>query len=188
MDSTGLELRSKGAYYLFRMERGVRRRDFLKAHLACEVRGKEKPIYGCLVTPGGASDGATMIPLLEAVKGSLATVAADGAYGWRANVQYVADRGATPFLKTRRDVRARAEGYPAWRRMVLARRMDPEGWLEGYNPRANAEAVIWSLKQRHGRGLFSRRPDAREVEVLLKAIVYNLRQRVKQMTRLALGR
>ena len=68
--------------------------------------------------------------------------------------------------------------------MVLAHRRDPEGWARGYNPRANVEAVIWSLKQRHGRALFSRRPEARVVEVLLKAIVYNLRQRVKQITRL----
>ncbi len=158
VDSTGLEARSVGSFYLFWLERNVRRRDFFKAHLTREVRGREKPVYGCQVNPGDAGDVDHLRALLDTVRGCLATVAGDGASGSRANVQYVADRGAKPFLKPRSNATARARGHPAWTRMVLGHRRHPVGWRRGYNPRANVEAVIWSLKARHGRALFSQSP------------------------------
>lgn len=110
VDSSGLEERRRSAYYLFRLRRRVRRKEFRKLHVASECRQPEKPIYSWELTSALKGDSPRLVPLLERIHGALGDVAGDKAYASRDNAQYVADLGGRPFLMPKRNATAKGEG------------------------------------------------------------------------------
>ncbi len=187
MDSSGLEERRRSGYYLFRLGRAVRKREFRKLHLASECRREEKPIYSWELTAALRGDSPLLIPLLERIDDPLGDVCADKGYPSRANAQYVADRGGTPFLMPKKGATARAGGHPAWRRMVLLRKERPEAFHRRYHKRSNGEATNGAFKGRLGCHLRSRRWWNQRREVGLKVVAYNLRLLIRYRIRTGSG-
>ena len=173
-DSSGLEERRRSQYYIFRLHKKVRKREFRKLHLSSECRQPDKPIYSWELTSALRGDSPQLIPLLERIEGELGDVCADKAFASRDNAQYIEDRGGRPFLMPKDNATALAKGHPAWRRMVLYRKNHPESFEKRYHKRSNVEAANSSFKRRLGAYLRSRIWWNQRREVGLKVIAYNL--------------
>ncbi len=174
MDSSGLEEGRRSGYYLWRLKRRIRRRDFRKVHLASECRLPEKVVYSWRLTAPSRGDSPLFVELVGRVPDPLGVVCGDPAYASRRNAQYVEDRGGRPYLKPRANATARARGHPAWRRMVLHYRRDRKGFERVYHERSNGEAVNSAFKRLWGSRLHSRRRWNQGREVGLKVVVHNL--------------
>jgi hypothetical protein len=147
VDSSGLEEGRRSGYYLWRLKRRIRRRDFRKFHLASECRLPEKVVHSWRVTAPGRGDSPLFVELVGRVPDPLGVVCGDPAYASRRNAQYVEDRGGRPYLKPRANATARARGNPAWRRMVLHYRRDRKGFERVYHERSNGEATNSAFKR-----------------------------------------
>jgi hypothetical protein len=183
VDSSGLEERRRSDYYVFRIQKAVRRREFRKLHLASESRLPEKPIYSWELTDALRGDSPLLIPLLERIDGPLGDVSADKAYPSRKNAQYVADRGGTPFLMPKANSTTKAKGHPAWKRMVRFRRERPKAFGKRYHKRSNGEATNGAFKGRFGGHLRSRKWWNQKREVAQKVVAYNLRLLIRHRIR-----
>lgn len=145
----------------------VRRRGWLKAHIACYDDGFVPSIRA---TGPYVHDGTRMMALVKGVGAS--SVRGDGAYSSRKNVQFVEDLGAVPYLKPRKNAIGGSRGYPAWRSMMI--RHGREGWMEEYRKRWIVESVFSSVKRRLDPHLFSIRRDLQRKELIMKFIVHNI--------------
>jgi len=112
------------------------------------------------------------MPLVRMARAS--AVRADGAYTSRANVQFIHDAGAIPYLRPRRDAIGGSRGYPAWRTMMLRYNSDRDAWVREYHRRWIVESVFSSVKRRLGPCLFSIRRDLQKKELVMKFLVHNL--------------
>ena len=77
-------------------------------------------------------------------------VRADAGYLSKDKVQLIADLGAAPFVKPKRQPELLSMGRPAWKHMLLRHREDPEGLANEYNLRWRHEAFFSKLKRRFG--------------------------------------
>jgi hypothetical protein len=94
--------------------------------------------------------------LLDRIEAPLGPVLGDAAYAGRQNVTHVAERGGEPYFPPKFRWTARANGHPAWQRMVLRYRHHPDLFHETYRFRANVEGVFSAIKRHPGPFLRAR--------------------------------
>lgn len=153
-----------------------------------EIKGPEKPIYSIAVTKAARHDSPYLIPLLKRIHGEIGDVCGDKGFASRRNTQYIASRGATPFLMMKKNSTSASKGYPAWHRMYISRKKDEKTWDKRYHKRSNSEAGFGSFKQQTNSYLSSRNWRCQVNELWLKTIGYNIRQLVHRTVRLAVKR
>jgi len=174
VDSSGLEEGRRSGYYIWRLKKRIRKKDFRKFHVASECRLPEKVIYAWKLTSARKGDSPLLVELLGKVQGELGPVCADTAYSSRKNAQSVADLGGRPFLKPRKDATALAKGHPAWKRMILHYIRKRKGFERVYRKRSNCEATNSSFKRLWGSRLYSRKRWNQCREVGLKVVAHNV--------------
>lgn len=112
--------------------------------------------------------------LLDPLTGPLGEVLGDAGYASRKNVTYVADRGGTPFFPPKFSWTAKPKGHPAWKRMILGYRREPERFHACYRFRANVEGVFSAIKRHQGPFLRARTPTMQRREAGWRVIARNL--------------
>src|SRR2546430_9707336 len=109
------------------------------------------------------------------------TVAADKAYGSRANVALAASLGASPYIALRSNAQGvnvrspgRSKDSMAWRWLYHLYNLHRDEFLARYHARSNAESTFSSMKRVFGDTLRSKTRVAQTNELLLKVIVHNI--------------
>ena len=91
------------------------------------------------------------------------------------NVQYVVDKGGSPFIWIKKNVTLRAKKSFAWKAMIrLFRTLQPL-FKAIYNQRSKVECVFSALKKRYGDHLFSKKWHMRRREMAMRFIAYNVK-------------
>ncbi|HTT14454.1 MAG TPA: transposase [Thermoplasmata archaeon] len=146
-DSTGLGEYARGEWFSFRFGRSLSVHQLRKLHAISECRG-EGPglIRAWALTAPHTADGPMLRTLLDRMETPLGPVLGDAAYAGRRNVTYVAERGGEPYFPPMFPWTARARGHPAWRRMILRYRHNPEVFHDTYRYRANVEGAFSAIK------------------------------------------
>lgn len=98
----------------------------------------------------------------------------DKAYCSRDNYILCSDRNITAFLDFRKNYRAKGGRSAMWKQQIDVWRNKPEVWKESYRYRVVIEAIFSVIKKKHNGYLRSRNQVSRDVEMLLKCLVYNL--------------
>ncbi len=97
----------------------------------------------------------------------------DRAYLSRENCNAVAAVGAEPWIKLKSNTTAKTKGSPAWRRMVLEFRQNPEVAKRKYHRRSAVESAISAKKRKFGSFVRAKKDTSKENEETLGWIGYN---------------
>ena len=84
------------------------------------------------------------------------------------------EKGITAFLDFRSNCRSKGGGSGMWKQQIDVWKNKPEVWKESYRYRVVIEGVFSVIKKKHSCYLRSRKQVSRDVEMLLKCLVYNL--------------
>jgi len=98
----------------------------------------------------------------------------DKAYSSKNNYILCGDRGIKGFLDFKKHVKENKGKSSLWREQVNVWKNKPELWHESYRYRVLVESVFFVMKKKFGNYLRSRNENSRDVEMLLKCLVYNL--------------
>ena len=104
----------------------------------------------------------------------LGLVALDKGYQSRRNAQLIEDRGGTPVMDLKQNVRHPfPRNYPAWKRMVWRWR-DKRSFRCRYRRRVVVEGLFGAFKRRFGDRIRSRQRHRQRAEILARVVVWNL--------------
>jgi len=98
----------------------------------------------------------------------------DKAYCSKDNYILCNEREITAFLDFKKNCRTSGGKSSLWRNQIDIWRDKPEVWKESYRFRVTIEAVFSVIKKKHNSYLRSKKQTSRDVEMLLKCLVYNL--------------
>ena len=98
----------------------------------------------------------------------------DKAYCSKENYIICSDREITAFLDFKKNCRSARGKSSLWKNQIDIWHNQPEVWKESYRYRVTIEAVFSVIKKKHNSYLRSKKQNARDVEMLLKCLVYNL--------------
>lgn len=172
LDASGIRIIGRSLWYSIRTKKRISRRECDKIHLA--VCNDQLLILNWFMTNRKKNDCPFFVRLLNPFK-KLGLVIADPAYLSRENVQYVVDKGGSPFIWIKKNVTLRAKNSFAWKSMIrLFRRLQP--LFKGiYNKRSRVECVFSALKRRYGDKLHARHWYLRRREMAMRFIAYNVK-------------
>lgn len=80
----------------------------------------------------------------------------------------------TAFLDFKKSYRSARGKSTLWKNQINIWKNKPESWHESYRYRVVIESVFSSIKRKHNSYLRSRKQNSRDIEMLLKCLVYNL--------------
>lgn len=122
--------------------------------------------------------------LLDQVRLPLTEVYADAGYLSSKNALLVRARGATPFIKPKKNTRGRPRPgekdnpakrtSEAYRDMVDSYQQHRDAWLKKYGKRNTVESCWSAIKRRFGHAVSALHERMRRVEAALKLITWNL--------------
>lgn len=172
IDSTGLKVFGEGEWKV-RVHGKDKRRVWLKLHLAVDTTSGE--ILGHALTASARHDGQELPGLLDAVRGPVAAVYADGAYDAFANHAAILARGARPVIPPRKGAAItppRDLADPPPTRAETVRRIAEIGrkpWKKetGYHRRSLAETAMGRYKGVIGPALRAREFATQKTEAAL---------------------
>lgn len=84
------------------------------------------------------------------------------------------ERNITAFLDFKKNCRAFRGKSSLWKNQIDIWKNNPEVWKESYRYRVVIEGVFSVIKKKHNSYLRSKKQTSRDVEMLLKCLVYNL--------------
>lgn len=170
LDASGIRIIGRSIWYSIRVKKNISRRECDKIHTA--ICNDKMLILNWFITNRKKNDCPFFVRLLKPYK-ELGLVLADPGYLSRKNVQFVVDRGGSPFIWIKKNVTAKARSSFAWRAMVKLFFAFPSLFKGIYNQRSKVEAVFSALKKRYGDRLFSRKWYLRRREMAMRFIAYN---------------
>jgi transposase len=149
------------------------RHDWLKAHIACGV--KTNVVTAVQVTARYDNDSPQFKPLLESTAEhfDVKRVLADKAYGSRANLELVEQKGAVPFIPFKSNASGTTDNE-TWNRLFHFYSFNREQFLTAYHKRSNVETTFSAVKRKFGEFLRSKTPVAQANELLLKFVAHNI--------------
>ncbi len=175
-DATGEGTQQFQRWYDFRFGRERRWQKFLKLHALVSTRARFPWFLAARVTAGTWNDSPQLEVLLDQVDESieLGLVALDKGYQSRRNAQLIEDRGGTPVMDLKQNVRHPfPRNYPAWKRMVWRWR-DKRSFRCRYRRRVVVEGLFGAFKRRFGDRIRSRQRHRQRAEILARVVVWNL--------------
>jgi len=98
----------------------------------------------------------------------------DKAYCSKENYILCSDLNIKAYLDFKKNFRANRGKSALWKNQINIWNNQPEVWHEKYRYRVVIEAVFSVIKKKHNSYLRSRKQNSRDVEMLLKCLVYNL--------------
>jgi transposase len=175
VDSSGLKTTRRGAWLIIRFKEELRKRDFRKMNIFVDIETKK--IIACVLTKGTSSDHRQLKKLLKRCQWfRMEIVLADGGYDTRACFQEIANRGAIPGIKVRKNASRKAKGCPVRKKAVIAQKEHYDDWktLVRYPMRCVVEAVFSGTKRRFGEILSSIIGKFRRNEAWLRVLLWNI--------------
>lgn len=151
-----------------------RKHDFLKAHIC--VGTKTNIITSALVTKGNEGDANHMQELVAQTSENFNALeySADKGYSSRANMQFISDNGAKPYILFKKGTKPKGFGTNAWRNAWHYFELHQEEFMEHYHKRSNVESTFKMIKMKLGETLKSKNPTAQKNELLCKLIAHNI--------------
>jgi len=185
-DSTGFSTGTYARWFDHKWGKEQRKAEYVKLHAMTGVL--TNIVTDATVTDLRGADSPQFIPLLNrtAQNFNMVEVSADKAYSSKANLQAVADLGATPFVPFKatsvgpvpslRDPSAVAPGpeASAWAKMYHQFTYQRDTFLAHYHRRSNVETTFSMIKAKFGGSLKSKSQAGQFNEVLCKVICHNL--------------
>ena len=172
LDASGIRVIGRSIWYSIRVKKRISRRECDKVHIA--VCRDQLLILNWLITNRKKNDCPFFVKLLKPFK-KLGLVIADPAYLSRKNVQYVVDKGGSPFIWIKKNVTLRAKNSFAWKAMIRLFKTFQPLFKGIYNQRSKVECVFPALKKRYRDQLYSRSWYVRRREMAIRFIAYNVR-------------
>ena len=172
LDASGIRIIGRSIWYSIRVKKRISRRECDKVHLA--VCNDHLLILNWFITNRKKNDCPFFIRLLQPFE-NLGLILADAAYLSRKNVQYVVDKGGSPFIWIKKNVTLKAKNSFAWKSMIRLFRVFPSLFKGIYNKRSKVECIFSALKRRYGDHLHSRKWYLRRREMALRFIAYNVK-------------
>ena len=172
LDASGIRIIGRSIWYSIRVKKHISRRECDKVHIA--ACNDQMFILNWFITNSKKNDCPFFCRLLKPFK-SLGLVIADPAYLSRKNVQYVVDKGGSPFIWVKKKVTLRAKNSFAWKSMIRLFRTFQFLFKGVYNQRSKVEAIFSALKRRYGDKLHCRKWHLRRKEMAIRLIAYNLK-------------
>lgn len=184
VDSTGFRLKTSSAWYDVRIKRKNQRKDNNKLHIAIETR--RNAIVEFKITPHQRHDSPQLKFLLRNIE-ILRRVIGDSAYLSRSNCDVVVEKNGKPFFRLKEGITPKKRGSAAWRRMVELATLCRSFFDRIYHLRSQIEGVNSSLKKRYGSCLTAINAKARNTQLALKVLAYNIKQLLYDKTARLLG-
>lgn len=173
LDSTGIRLVTSSAWYDIRIKRRNRRRDNKKLHIAIETR--RNAILQYKITPHHRNDSPQLKFLLRDIDELLRAIG-DSSYLSRANCNIVVEKNGKPFFAIKKNTTWRKGGSAAFRDMVKMAKFKEELFNAVYHIRSVIEGVFASLKKRYGSCVRAIRCKAKNNQLALRVVAYNIKQ------------
>ena len=148
----------------------ISRHKFVKMHVIVGAGGKR--IVSCEVTKGTAHDSPWFRRIFARVPGGAECVMLDAAYDACENYRMIRNSGRRPVIDPRKD--HTLKGYNPRAVMLRWRRENPEELERTYHRRSLVESIFSSTKERFGAVAKAKSFPMQGLELVLKAICYNL--------------
>ena len=182
-DATGFSTCNYARWYDHKGGKDQVKREWVKLHAMTGVL--TNVVTDAVVTDSRHHDSPQFIPLLNrtALNFNMREVSADKAYSPKANLQAVADLGATPFVPFKETPTGRVVNpnaplptmtAPAWDRMYHLFALQRDTFLAHYHVRSNVETTFSMIKRKFGEALKSKSYEGQVNEVLCKVIAHNI--------------
>lgn len=151
-----------------------KRREFSKLNI---ISGTKSNII-CIarITKGTTHESPYLKEMLqEAAKDfNIKQVSADAGYLAKNNVKAIADIGAIPFIKPKKNTSIPRRGpISAWGAMLRLWKDNQILFSQHYNRRQNVESTIGALKIKFGNFCRSKKPESQKNEILCKIVCFN---------------
>ncbi len=183
-DSTGFRLKTSSAWYDIRIGRKNLRKDNNKLHIAIETR--RNAILEFKITPHFRHDSPVLKFLLRNIK-TLRRVIGDAGYLSRDNCDIAVKKNGKPFFSLKKGITVKKKGSMAWRRMVELAAHCKALFDKIYHIRSQIEGVNSALKRRYGGCLTAIKAKARNMQLALRVLAYNIKQLLYDKTARSLG-
>ena len=147
-----------------------------KMHISCLRNSK---IISCAIASiGSESDHARFKELIKNTLNNgfqIKTLIADAGYSSKDNYVFCRELGIkNVFINFKKNVTGKRPKSDIWREQLRLFREEKEIWNETYRFRVIVEGIFSVIKKKNLNYIRSKRPISKDVEVLLKALVYNL--------------
>ncbi len=162
-------------------------RIWLKAHICSGV--KTNIITSVEITEGHSNDSPQLSSLVRQTveQFEVKEVSCDRAYSSRANLQLIADEGATPFIPFKSNVRGKRSSSSAWKKMYHYFMYKHDDFMEHYHKRSNVETVFHMIKTKFRNNLRSKTQTAQINELLCKILAHNICVVIQEVNELGLS-
>lgn len=170
LDASGIRIVGRSIWYSLKVRKLISRRECDKVHIA--VCNDQMLILNWFITNHRKNDSPFFVRLLRPFK-RLGIIVGDPGYLSRKNVQFVVDRGGSPFIWIKKNVTARAKGSMGWKAMISLFRAFKPLFKGIYNQRSKVEAVFSALKKRYGDQLHAKKWHVRRKEMAFRFLAYN---------------
>ena len=179
IDSTGIKVTNGGEWirHKWNVKRG-----YLKIHVAVDI--KRKRILSLQVTSEQVHDGKVLPKLVEDItikqNKEIDMTIADGAYDNNKIFQFLSFNNIKPAIKVRKNSRCRKTNHYIRNKTVKMQRTDLAKWKDSvsYGSRWIVESVFSCIKRMFGEYVTAIRFENMVKEMILKASLYNLFQRI----------
>jgi len=171
-DTTGTASTCYFSWFDIRTKEG-KKRDHIMAHVTVGTKLKAAVALDARTDRGGHNE--ILRKHVEEIAKSfeVGEWSGDRAYLSRENCNAVAKTGAEPWFKLKSNTTARSKGSPAWRRMVLEFRRNPEAAERKYHRRSAVESAISAKKRKFGSFVRAKDDTSKENEETLGWVGYN---------------
>lgn len=172
IDSTGFSTSRFARWFDHKYGRPMQEAQWVKCHAATGV--KTNVITAVELGIGADNDSPQFIPLLNetAKRFTVREVSADAAYASYANLDAVAELGATPYVAFPSSTTGAGGG--TFGRMFHLYNFNREDYLKHYHKRSNVESTFSMVKAKFGDHLRSKTDTALFNEALCKILCHNL--------------
>jgi len=184
VDSTGIRLVTSSAWYDIRIGRKNIKRDNVKLHLA--LSASRNLLVEYKITGVKRNDSPQLGFLLRNLKEVLRVIG-DAGYLSRKNCDVTVMKNGTPFFMLKKNTTNKSKTSRAWKRMVDFARQHRRLFEKIYNVRSQIEGVNAALKKRYGHFVRAVKRKARNVQLALRIIAFNIKQLLYDATARRLG-
>lgn len=176
IDSTGFRTTRYSQYMRVKYDlKAHKEHEWLKAHVCCGV--KTNIITAVEITDGFVNDQKEFLPLAERTNNNgfeIKELSADKGYTSNANLTYVNQIGAVPYIPFKSNAKPNMYSPKIWRRMYHYFALNRDEFLKHYHLRSNVESTFNMIKQKFNDHLKSKGKVAQINELLLKILCHNI--------------
>ena len=177
LDSTGIKVANRGEWMRHKWHI---RKGYLKIHITVDI--KKKRILSLEVTSEEVHDGRMLKNLVDnaSENNKVKRVLADGMYDSNNNFRYLSNHHIKPGIKIRSNSQVRSTNCHTRNMSILRQQTNLKRWKRSvsYGHRWIAETVFSSMKRTYGEHVTARKYPHMVKEILLKATLYNMFNRM----------